>query len=389
MTFDPNRWTLKTQEALRDAIALAKTSHHPEVTPDHLLSAALSQDGGVAIPLLDRLGIAPLSVRNRIAESLARIPKAYGGAEPTLSRELSEAFERADTARKEMGDEYLSVEHLLLALADPLGVSRNDLLQALQAIRGSHRVTSQSPEEQYQSLERYGRDLTDLAREGKLDPVVGRDDEIRRVIQVLSRRTKNNPVLIGEPGVGKTAIVEGLATRIVEGDIPEGLKNKRIVALDLASMVAGAKYRGEFEERLKAVLKEIADSDGGIITFIDELHTIVGAGAAEGAMDAGNMIKPMLAARRASPHRRHDPRRIPQVHREGRGARAPVPAGPRRRALGRGHDRDPPRAEGALRGPPRRAHPGRRPRRCCGAFGSVRDRPLPAGQGHRPRRRGR
>ena len=237
MALDPNRWTLKTQEAVRDAIALAKELHNAEVTPDHLLSAALSQDGGVAIPLLDGLGIAPLSVRNRIAESLAKVPKAYGISEPSLSRDLSQAFDRADVARQEMGDEYLSVEHLLLALTDRLGVGRDDLLRALQAIRGSHRVTSQSPEEQYQSLERYGRDLTDLAKRGKLDPVIGRDDEIRRVIQVLSRRTKNNPVLIGEPGVGKTAIVEGLATRIIEGDVPESLKNKRIIGLDMGSLL--------------------------------------------------------------------------------------------------------------------------------------------------------
>jgi len=295
MAIDPNRWTLKTQEAVQAATDLARAQNNAEVTPTHVLAALLGQADGLTVPLVAKAGVEPAALSTRVQERLAAMAKAYGGGEVTFARATRDLLETADTLRRDMGDEYLSVEHLVLALADEVGATRDRLLEALRQVRGSHRVSSQNPEEQYQALERYSRDLTDLARHGKLDPVVGRDEEIRRIIQVLSRRTKNNPVLIGEPGVGKTAIVEGLANRIVEGDVPEGLRDKRVVSLDLSAMVAGAKYRGEFEERLKAVLKEITDAEGEIVTFIDELHTIVGAGAAEGAMDAGNMIKPMLA----------------------------------------------------------------------------------------------
>lgn len=295
MALNPKNWTLKTQEAVAAAVDQAKALSNPELTPDHLMVAIVRQDDTIVPAVLAKLGQAPLMVRNSADEKVAKLPKAYGGDEPRMNRELSNVFENAEKYQKDFKDDYLSVEHLLLAMNSRLGIGSEELMQAVRDIRGSHRVTTQNPEENFQALEKYGQDLTKRARDGKIDPVIGRDDEIRRVIQVLSRRTKNNPVLIGEPGVGKTAIVEGLARRIAEGDVPEGLKNKRLISLDIASLLAGAKYRGEFEERLKAVLKEITDAAGEVITFVDELHTIVGAGGAEGAMDAGNMIKPMLA----------------------------------------------------------------------------------------------
>jgi len=303
---DPNKLTLKSQEALRVAQELARARNHQQVEPAHLLFALLSDPEGVIYPLLQKLGQSPRLLRDKLEEILDRVPKVFGSEqEQYLSAATRRVVERAFADAAVLTDEYISTEHLFLALLEgttdvsrllrEAGVTRDLVLSALVEIRGHQRVTDQTPEEKYQALERYGRDLTELARKTKLDPVIGRDDEIRRVIQVLSRRTKNNPVLIGEPGVGKTAIVEGLAQRIVAGDVPEGLKDKRVVALDIGALVAGSKYRGEFEERFKAVLQEIAQSEGQIITFIDELHTVVGAGAAEGAVDAGNMLKPMLA----------------------------------------------------------------------------------------------
>jgi ATP-dependent Clp protease ATP-binding subunit ClpB len=303
---DPNRLTLRSREAVSQAQRLAAERNHQQVEPEHLLDALLSDPEGVIYPLLHTMGLSPRAVRDPLEERLARLPKVYGPhQETTLSRGARHVLERGFTEASALGDDYVSTEHLLLAMLEgatdvarllaDAGLTREAVLSALTEVRGRQRVTDENPEDKYQALERYGRDLTDLARRGKLDPVIGRDDEIRRVIQVLSRRTKNNPVLIGEPGVGKTAIVEGLARRIVEGDVPEGLKGKQVVALDIGSLVAGSKYRGEFEERFKAVLQEIAASEGQIITFLDELHTVVGAGAAEGAVDAGNMLKPMLA----------------------------------------------------------------------------------------------
>ena len=302
---NPEKLTTRSREALLAATQLAKNHHHPSILPEHLVLGILGQQEGIVYPLLDSLGVTPLEVRRSLEGLLDRQPRVYGDAEVAVGPELGTVLTDADRHRSSMGDDYLSVEHLLLGLSDstgPIGTLFREsgltsaaILEALQKLRGGRRVTSEDPEDTLNALDQYGRDLTTVAAEGKLDPVIGRDDEIRRVIQVLSRRTKNNPVLIGEPGVGKTAIVEGLARRIADGDVPEGLKTKRIVALDLGSMVAGAKYRGEFEERLKAVLDEIKQSTGEIITFLDELHTIVGAGAAEGAMDASNMLKPMLA----------------------------------------------------------------------------------------------
>jgi ATP-dependent Clp protease ATP-binding subunit ClpB len=301
-----HQYTVKASEALQEAFRLAAARGNPEATPSHLLLALIRQEAGIAPRLLARVGAPAAALAAEISAALDRLPAAQGGAEPQASRGLRQVLDAAQTLAPQFQDQYVSVEHLLMALASvpdteaaralaALGVSGESLLTAIQDLRGSHRVTDANPEDTYEALATYGRDLTELARAGKLDPVIGRDEEIRRVMQVLTRRTKNNPVLIGEPGVGKTAVAEGLAQRIASGDVPEILAKRRIVALDMGALIAGAKYRGEFEDRLKAVVKEVVSSDGEVILFIDELHTLVGAGAAEGAMDAANILKPALA----------------------------------------------------------------------------------------------
>ena len=314
--------TRKLQEALQAAQGIASKSAHPELKSAHVLLALLQQEGGIAVPILQKAGVDITTLKAAVANALGREPSVQGAStQPQISVGLRATLDAADEVRESLGDEFLSVEHFLLGslkgdspagkLLKEAGLDEKKACDAVKDVRGSQKVTDENPEGKYQTLEKYGTDLTARARAGKIDPVIGRDHEIRRVLQVLSRRTKNNPVLIGEPGVGKTAIVEGLARRIVSGDVPDSMKNKRVIVMDLGGMLAGAKYRGEFEDRLKAFLKEVTEAEGRIILFIDELHTIVGAGASEGAVDASNLLKPQLA--RGELHTASTSRRMPRL----------------------------------------------------------------------------
>ena len=394
MRFD--RFTIKSQELIQKAQSLAAQHGNQQIEPEHLLGAMLADKEGAAVAMLRKLGAAPEAIAAETMRVVERLPKVSGAglAEAYISGRTKTVLEAAFAEATQMKDEYVSVEHILLAIIDEKageagrilarsGVTRDAVFKVMQDIRGTQRITDPNPEEKYQALQRFSRDLTDLARRGKLDPVIGRDEEIRRVVQVLSRRTKNNPVLIGEPGVGKTAIVEGLAQRIVAGDVSETLKNRRLVALDMGALVAGAKYRGEFEDRLKAVLREVENAEGQIILFIDELHTVVGAGAAEGAMDASNMLKPALARGLL----RCVGATTLNEYRKGCGPRTALPAGHGARAERGGHHLHLEGSEGEVRGAPRGAHQGLGHRGRGHPVPSLHRGPFSAGQGHRPDRR--
>ena len=383
-------YTERARGFVQAAQSLALREGHPQLQPGHLLKVLLDDPEGLCAGLIDRAGGQSRVALAQVEQWLAKQPKVSGNsAQPQATRELVRLFDTAEKAAQKAGDSYVTVERLLLALAvekdtesgralAAAGVTAASLNAAINALRKGRTADNATAENAYDALKKYARDLTEAAREGKLDPVIGRDEEIRRTIQVLSRRTKNNPVLIGEPGVGKTAIVEGLALRIVDGDVPESLKDKSLLALDMGALIAGAKYRGEFEERLKGVLSEVTSAAGGIILFIDEMHTLVGAGKADGAMDASNLLKPRSGARRAALRRRDHARRIPQACGEGRGLGPPLPARLRVRAHRRGHGLDPARHQGEVRAASRRAHSGRGPRGGRDSVEPLHHRPLPA-----------